>query len=518
MKKNIKLKGIKILASFNVLTLLMFLTFGLFVETTKLPQVYAAADSTLSLTTTPQTVGTSTAFTLNAVVGPGSHQVSAVEMFITYDQTKFSLTSLSCSTTFGTILYAPAIPSPENGTARLDCGVPDGQSAVTTSTTAATLSFTSLTTAVSNSTITFTASSKVAADDQPGTNELGTINPASITVTAADTTPPSFTINDGASASWVTSDTINVTVSDASGVASEYYGFSTDNVCNSSDTISTAFTSATNFTIAGDHNDYLCLKATDNSSNHNVGYQLVGQLHTDNTAPTFTINDGTSATSTKSDTINVTVADAGSGVASEYYGFSTDNVCNSSDTISTAFTSGTNFAIAGNHSDYLCLKATDNVGNTSYQLVGQLHTDNTAPTVSQVTAVPSKTFSTAPSFVFSSSEVGTISYSGDCTSTTTSAAASNNTIVFSTLGIGNHTNCVIYVTDAAGNQSTALSVPSFAITYRSDFNQDDTVDALDYTFLHTYYGTSNATADANGDGVVDALDYAFLHSQYGDHF
>jgi large repetitive protein len=496
-----------------VLSLIVFF----FSSRSMVQKTEAAADATLSFSPTSRSINVGDSTTFDATVNPGSHQVSSTSLRITYDQTKVSLTNIACSGTFGTTLYGPIIPSPEDGTARIDCGVPLGNPPVTSTTTVATFTFSGVASAT-NSPLAFTSSSNVGADDEPGVNELGTRNGATVTVVNIDTTPPSFTINDGASGSYVQTDTINVSVSDASGVASRFYGFSTDSTCNASDTITTAFTSGTNFSITGNHSDYLCVKATDSSSNNNVGYQTVGQLHTDNTAPSFTVNDGTSSTSVKNDTINVTVADSASGVVSMYYGYSTDSTCNASDTISTVFTSGSNFIIAGNHSDYLCLKATDNSTNIGYQLVGQLHTDNTSPTVSQVTAVTGTGYDTTPDYTFNTTESGSIEYGGDCSSGTNNATVNHNTVTFIALSVGAHSNCTIRVTDAAGNQSNSLSVNSFSVTYRTDLNLDHSVDNLDYTFLHTYYGTANSTADINGDGVVDNLDYTSLHASYNNSF
>jgi len=101
-----------------------------------------------------------------------------------------------------------------------------------------------------------------------------------------DTTPPSFTINNGPEASPVKEDTINITINDVNEIAVSKYGFSSDDTCDSNDTYNNDFTSGTDFTIAGDHTDYLCVMATDNAGN--PGYQLVGKLNTDNTAPTLT--------------------------------------------------------------------------------------------------------------------------------------------------------------------------------------------------------------------------------------
>jgi hypothetical protein len=507
------------LRSIALLTILAIVFFGF----SNLPRAKATGNSSLSFSPSTRSIVVGASTTLDAVVNPGStpHQVSSVALYITYNQAKISLTNIACSSTFSTVLYGPVIPSPEDGTARIDCGIPGGSSAVTTSTTAATFSFTALA-AATNSVVAFTTSSSIGADDDLGVNVFDgdiTTGKAQVTVTSNDTTAPSFTINDGASSSYVQSDTINITVSDASGVASQYYGFSTDSTCNDSDTISTAFTSGTSFSITGNHSDYLCVKATDSSTNSNVGYQLVGQLHTDNTAPTFTVNDGTSSSSVQSDTINITVSDSASGVASKYYGFSTDSTCNSSDTISTTFTSGTSFSITGNHLDYLCVKATDSASNTSYQLIGQLHTDNTAPTITQTTQVTSTAYSTTPSYTFNTTEAGTISYGGDCSSTTTSASSSGSqTITFSSLAIGTHSNCTVKVTDVAGNQSSVLTVSSFAITYRADLNLDHKVDNVDYTYFHNYYNTSNSTADMNGDGTVNSTDYTYIHADYNKSF
>jgi hypothetical protein len=97
----------------------------------------------------------------------------------------------------------------------------------------------------------------------------------------------------------------------------------------------------------------------------------------DQTAPTFTVVDGTATGPVKTDTINVTIT----GAADGFYGYSVDAVCNSTDTIDQEFASAVAFAVAGDHTDYICAKSTDTSANTGYYLVGQLNTDNTAPTV-----------------------------------------------------------------------------------------------------------------------------------------
>ena len=89
--------------------------------------------------------------------------------------------------------------------------------------------------------------------------------------------------------------------------------------------------------------------------------------------------------------------------------------------------------------------------------------DTTAPSLSQVTAVASSTNDTTPNYTFSSNEAGTISYGGSCTSSNSSALASNNTITFNTLSDGSYSNCTVTVTDNVGNQSSELTINTFII-------------------------------------------------------
>ncbi|MGA2417880.1 MAG: Ig-like domain-containing protein [Candidatus Staskawiczbacteria bacterium] len=119
-----------------------------------------------------------------------------------------------------------------------------------------------------------------------------------------------------------------------------------------------------------------------------------------------------------------------------------------------------------------------------------------APTLSQTTAVPTPTKNNTPNYTFSSSKAGTITYGGDCSNTPSGSAASgSNTITFNTLADGVHSNCTIKVTDAAGNQSSALAVSSFMVdtilpTVSAGGNQTNSI-----TFTQT------ATASDSGSGV-----------------
>ena len=55
-------------------------------------------------------------------------------------------------------------------------------------------------------------------------------------------------------------------------------------------------------------------------------------------------------------------------------------------------------------------------------------TDTTAATLAEVTAVTTPTNDSTPDYTFSSSEAGTITYGGSCSSSTTSATTGDNTI------------------------------------------------------------------------------------------
>lgn len=90
--------------------------------------------------------------------------------------------------------------------------------------------------------------------------------------------------------------------------------------------------------------------------------------------------------------------------------------------------------------------------------------DTTPPEIIQITAVPTPTTDTTPSYTFSTTEAGAISYLGSCTSVTTSATLGSNTITFSTLTEGTYSSCQIYVTDLAGNESNILTIQSFTIS------------------------------------------------------
>ena len=89
--------------------------------------------------------------------------------------------------------------------------------------------------------------------------------------------------------------------------------------------------------------------------------------------------------------------------------------------------------------------------------------DTTAPIIAEVTAVTTPTNDSTPNYTFSSTEAGTITYGGSCSSSTTIAIAGNNTITLNTLSDGTYSNCTITVTDSEGNISRSHTINSFTV-------------------------------------------------------
>ena len=115
----------------------------------------------------------------------------------------------------------------------------------------------------------------------------------------------------------------------------------------------------------------------------------------------------------------------------------------------------------GNYSD--CgLTVTDAAGNAAQIGLGSFTIDTVPPSLVLTSAVPTKTNDVTPSLSFSSNEAGEISYAGACSSGTSSANASGNTITLNSLSDGNYSDCELMVTDAAGN-AASLALGSFAI-------------------------------------------------------
>jgi len=146
------------------------------------------------------------------------------------------------------------------------------------------------------------------------------------------------------------------------------------------------------------------------------------------------------------------------------------------DTMTTAGGTATTIFAPADEGSYR-LFVIDIAGNYSSPSTAILTVDDTGSTIAEVTPVPTPTNNTTPDYTFSSTEAGTITYTGSCTSTATDAIADNNTITFSTLAEGTYDDCTITVTDATSNVSNTLLVTSFTI--------DTTVPTVGIVFTDT---------------------------------
>ena len=89
--------------------------------------------------------------------------------------------------------------------------------------------------------------------------------------------------------------------------------------------------------------------------------------------------------------------------------------------------------------------------------------DTHVPLISEVTPVGDSVTTQTPNYTFTTNEAGTITYFGDCFSSTTDATVGSNTITFNKLAAGFYGNCALTVTNAAGNVSSSLNIISFTI-------------------------------------------------------
>ena len=186
------------------------------------------------------------------------------------------------------------------------------------------------------------------------------------------------------------------------------------------------------------------LKVTDSAGN--TGVLLLGSFKVDTVAPSLNVT--TSIPSVTRDTTPsfvVDVSEASAIVYSESCTGSIDQVQLGSNEITLNELSDGNY---GNCS----IQLTDTAGNQS-----ELHTfaafliDSTNPTLGLTTPIANLVNDATPSFVFISTEPGTIVYEGACSSTKTSALTGSNEVTLNSLSDGQYTDCRLKVTDSAGN-------------------------------------------------------------------
>jgi hypothetical protein len=88
--------------------------------------------------------------------------------------------------------------------------------------------------------------------------------------------------------------------------------------------------------------------------------------------------------------------------------------------------------------------------------------------ITETAAVPSPSTTNTPKYEFYSSQDGTITFGGSCSSTNLSAATGYNFITFNPLPNGTYSNCTVTVTDAAGYASNTLTLSPFTVQMDSN--------------------------------------------------
>ncbi|SVD82772.1 uncharacterized protein METZ01_LOCUS435626, partial [marine metagenome] len=156
------------------------------------------------------------------------------------------------------------------------------------------------------------------------------------------------------------------------------------------------------------------------------------------------------------------------------------------------------------------ITVTDSAGNSVTLNIGSFVIDSTAPILAEVAAVTTPDNETIPNYTFSSTEAGTITYGGSCTSSTTSASSGNNAITFNTLSNGIYDNCTVMVTDNASNSSSNLPVSTFTVdnTTISSSASDNSTVAFGQTYQYqltttgTYSGTITYSLSNQPDNMT----------------
>ncbi len=114
-----------------------------------------------------------------------------------------------------------------------------------------------------------------------------------------------------------------------------------------------------------------------------------------------------------------------------------------------------------------------------------VHKDTIKPTLSQIQAITTPTNQSSPVYKFNSTETWSITYSGSCSSVTSSAVLGSNTITLNSLSDWTYNNCSFTVTDLAWNISSSLDIPEFKI--------DTTPPLLPNSILYNSWSTYSTT-------------------------
>lgn len=251
----------------------------------------------------------------------------------------------------------------------------------------------------------------------------------------------------------------------------------------------------------------LTLTVTLTDEANNEGADAADTVLKDTVAPAFDVIDGVEVGPVQTDVINIVITEANTVITSKY-GFSVNDVCDNTDSYGNTFASGVDFNIVGNNTDYLCIMATDEADNATYELVGQLNTDNTEPEITLYSQFTDQTLTggniyplswtaTDININFGANSIGLEYSTDDGNNWTIIVENTENDGAYSWIVPKlNSSNCYIRITatDLANNETQEES-DSFAISY------SEIVDATPPTIiLNSPNGSENI--EAGSDYVI----------------
>ena len=159
-----------------------------------------------------------------------------------------------------------------------------------------------------------------------------------------------------------------------------------------------------------------------------------------------------------------------------------------------------------NDSSYtMTANVSDAAGNAATQVTSSsFSVDTTAPVLAEVTPIVTPSNNTTPTYVFSSTQAGTMSYTGSSNFSPPNAVVGENSITFNTLVDGTYSNIKIFVTDDLGNVSNGLTIPTFVIdttkpvlTQVTEIVTPSNNTTPTYVFSSTQAGTMSYTGSSN---------------------
>ena len=169
---------------------------------------------------------------------------------------------------------------------------------------------------------------------------------------------------------------------------------------------------------------------------------------------------------------------------------------------------------------YYSVFALDTTGNFSTPGQMSATVDTVLPVLAVTTPVPTYTNTATPSYTFTSTKLGALTYGGSCSSATTNLFPFPpiHTITVNALANGTYSNCTITVTDAFGNISLPLAIGTFTVdtvapvlTAGSEVGQNVFARDAVYTFTTTETGAYTLSGCVGSvDGTAHTVTFSSL--------